>query len=300
MPLDFRQIARENARRSGINESVFERQIDEESRFNPDAHNAGSGADGIAQIVVSQHPSMAGKTRDPVASLQYAAQYDRSNLNRYNGDVRKMLAAYNWGPGRVDRWNGQRSSLPAETRGYLDDILGADWVPNSGDEPQIGSGQGGGSGEGGGGSVDPGVVLEWFRSATGENGWSWADVGWSIAFGAAGVWLIMNGIVLLGQATYRSPLMAAPVAATKWGVKAAKTVPQIRAANAVTSLAQQAAGGGGTLTVTTPKPVKAVLGQGATRPSGALGTAAKAIKSQAQSTAADAASGALANGVIAA
>jgi hypothetical protein len=52
-----------------------------------------------------------------------------SDLSRkYGGDVSKMLAAYNWGQGHLDRdiaANGAnwQSHLPAETRGYLDKIL---------------------------------------------------------------------------------------------------------------------------------------------------------------------------------
>ena len=41
-------------------------------------------------------------------------------LSRFGGDEKKALAAYNWGPGNVER--GGR--MPAETRNYLQKVSG--------------------------------------------------------------------------------------------------------------------------------------------------------------------------------
>lgn len=122
---DLVAYARSTAARAGINPDYFERQIRQESGFDPNAHNA-SGADGIAQIIERFHPAMAGKTRDPIASLDYAADLIASYRNTFGSYV-KAFAAYNWGSGNVAGWNGKRGSLPAETQRYLDIILGPSW-----------------------------------------------------------------------------------------------------------------------------------------------------------------------------
>jgi hypothetical protein len=133
---ELRAYARVAATRAGVDPGTFERQIDQESGFNPDAHNP-SGADGIAQIIERWHPAMAGKTRDPIASLDYAASLLAGYVKQF-GSYRKALAAYNFGSGNVGGytkpdgtvvkpWDGQRSTLPSETQRYLDVILGPEW-----------------------------------------------------------------------------------------------------------------------------------------------------------------------------
>lgn len=122
---DLRWYARTAASRAGIDADNFEHQIDQESSFNPDAHNDASDADGIAQIVVRWHPSMAGKTRDPYASLDYAAGLMRNHLAVYDGDWALALSAYNAGPGNTA--NGLAGKLEgwpyAETVRYVSSIL---------------------------------------------------------------------------------------------------------------------------------------------------------------------------------
>lgn len=124
--VDLRAYARAAAVRNGYPPLQFERQIQQESGFDPDAFNASSGATGIAQIIERFHPEMAGKTRDPIASLDYAAGW-MAQLRKQFGSYKQAIAAYNWGPGNVSRWDGQPGTLPVETRHYLDVILGPGW-----------------------------------------------------------------------------------------------------------------------------------------------------------------------------
>lgn len=132
---DLREYARNAAARAGIDPAYFERQIDQESGFNPQAYNSQSGASGIAQIVERWHPGV--NVWDPESSLDYAANLMASHLKTFKS-MPKALAAYNWGPGNVGGytradgsvvppWDGRRETLPAETRRYLDVILGPGW-----------------------------------------------------------------------------------------------------------------------------------------------------------------------------
>lgn len=132
---DYRDYALGAAGRNRVPGELFERQIAQESGFNPNAYNAGSGATGIAQIVQRWHPDV--DPTDPLASLDYAARL-MAGYYRQTGSWRKALAAYNWGVGNVlgytkadgtivPPWDGRRETLPAETRHYLDVILGEGW-----------------------------------------------------------------------------------------------------------------------------------------------------------------------------
>lgn len=129
---DLRAYAREAAQRAGIDPERFVRQIQQESRFDPDAHNDASGADGIAQIVIRWHPAMAGKTRDPKASLDYAAALMLGHLAYWQGrgyaiDYAWALALSSYNAGRqatIDGLAGKLDGWPyGETIRYLSIIL---------------------------------------------------------------------------------------------------------------------------------------------------------------------------------
>lgn len=58
---------------------------------------------------------------DPQQNLRGGVRYLRQMLQRYHGDLATALAAYNWGPGNVDKYGMQ--NLPPETRAYVSRIL---------------------------------------------------------------------------------------------------------------------------------------------------------------------------------
>ncbi len=106
-----------------IPRNLLARLLYQESRFRHDIITgqvrSSAGAVGIAQIVPRWHPDV--DPLDPIASINYAAQYLR-RLYRQFGSWDKALAAYNWGPGNVSRYG--LASLPAETHNYITEILG--------------------------------------------------------------------------------------------------------------------------------------------------------------------------------
>jgi hypothetical protein len=113
---DLRTLARRKAQKYGLDPNVFERQIRQESGFNPNARSP-AGAIGVAQIMPATAKGWGVNPRDPNAALDAAAK----NMARYVqqfGSYKNALVAYNAGPGRVGK------SLPAETQNYIKTILG--------------------------------------------------------------------------------------------------------------------------------------------------------------------------------
>ncbi len=49
---------------------------------------------------------------DPILNLKLGTAYLRQLLNHYHGNVETALAAYNWGPGHIDRRIASGASLP--------------------------------------------------------------------------------------------------------------------------------------------------------------------------------------------
>jgi len=128
MPVDYRAIAKQKAEKYGLLPEVFVRQIQAESGFNPDVVSE-AGALGIAQIMPSTARGWGVNPRDPVASLDAAAQNMAAYIKTYGGlttnDPAKMraayekgLRAYNAGPGAVEE-----SKNYAETNRYVKKII---------------------------------------------------------------------------------------------------------------------------------------------------------------------------------
>lgn len=113
---DYRKAARRAALAHGLDPNIFERQINQESGFDPSARS-GAGAIGIAQIMPGTAKGWGVDPTDPIASLDAAAKNMGDYVRKY-GSYRNALVAYNAGPGRVG------GALPAETQNYIKTILG--------------------------------------------------------------------------------------------------------------------------------------------------------------------------------
>jgi soluble lytic murein transglycosylase-like protein len=109
------------AQANGIDPSLLKGLVAQESGFNPNARS-GAGAVGLTQLMPGTAAGL-GVTNplDPVQSLNGGAKYLRQQLDRFGGDPRLALAAYNAGPGAVQKYGG----VPpyAETQNYVDSVM---------------------------------------------------------------------------------------------------------------------------------------------------------------------------------
>jgi soluble lytic murein transglycosylase-like protein len=105
------------ARANGLDPALLAGLIKQESGFNPNA-GSGAGARGLTQLMPATAAAL-GVTNvlDPQQSIEGGAKYLKRQLDAFGGDVTKALAAYNAGPGAVQRFGG----VPpyAETQNYV-------------------------------------------------------------------------------------------------------------------------------------------------------------------------------------
>ena len=106
-----------SAKRNGIDPALLAGLIKQESGFNPHAGSA-AGAQGLTQLMPGTARGL-GVTNpfDPAQSIEGGARYLKQQLDHFGGDVARALAAYNAGPGAVQRYGG----VPpyAETQNYV-------------------------------------------------------------------------------------------------------------------------------------------------------------------------------------
>lgn len=112
--------ARAAARRHGVPEDLFLRLVQQESGWNPNARSI-KGALGLAQLMPGTARVLGVNPRDPLQNLDGGARYLAQQFRKF----RKWplaLAAYNAGPGAVEKYDG----IPPyrETQGYVAAIWG--------------------------------------------------------------------------------------------------------------------------------------------------------------------------------
>lgn len=121
LPARYADKVNELAERFDLSPTLIEALVWQESRWRETAVSH-AGARGLAQLMPGTAAYLGVDPDDPMQNLEGGARYLREQLDRFDGDLEKALAAYNAGPGRVIRANG----IPniRETRHYVAAIMG--------------------------------------------------------------------------------------------------------------------------------------------------------------------------------
>jgi soluble lytic murein transglycosylase len=141
LPLEHASIIREQAKAKDLDPALVAAVIYTESRFRPRTSSA--GAEGLMQITPDTAQFIAhtsgGTTfttadlATPKVNIAYGAWYLRYLKQRYGGNMKLALAAYNGGMGNVDKWLASArtaghdfglADIPfPETRAYVENVL---------------------------------------------------------------------------------------------------------------------------------------------------------------------------------
>ncbi len=116
----FDDVIAEAAESNGISFHLLKAMIHVESYFNPRAVSK-KGAMGLMQIMPQNFDFLnVSDPFDPWDNIMGGARYFRNMLNRFQGNLDLALAAYNAGPGAVERYN----DIPPyqETQDYVQKV----------------------------------------------------------------------------------------------------------------------------------------------------------------------------------
>ncbi len=116
------QIFEEAAATYGVPKDLLKAIAKAESNFDPNA-TSGAGAQGIMQLMPATARGLGvTDSYDPYQNIMGGAKYISQMLDKFNGNVKLALAAYNAGPNNVAKYGG----VPPfkETQNYVVKVMG--------------------------------------------------------------------------------------------------------------------------------------------------------------------------------
>lgn len=137
-PLDFEEYIYESSEEFGLEPSLVMAVIKAESNYKPDAHSGVARGlmqltDDTAQFVAEKLKIESYDVEDPKTNIRMGCYYLRYISDLYKNDIELTLAAYNAGPGNVNKWlknpqytddSGKLLDIPfKETREYVKRVL---------------------------------------------------------------------------------------------------------------------------------------------------------------------------------
>lgn len=120
-PPQIEQLVNANASAWGVDPALVKAIIANESGFDTNATSK-TGAQGLMQLEPGTAAELGvGNAYDPAQNIWGGTRYIRGLLERFHGDMRLAVAAYNAGPGAVEKYGG----VPpyAETKAYVENVL---------------------------------------------------------------------------------------------------------------------------------------------------------------------------------
>lgn len=120
-PSQLSPLIQKAATEAGVAPSLLDALVATESAYDPSARSR-AGALGLSQLMPGTARELGVENPfDPAQNLRGGATYLAQMMDRFGGDARLALAAYNAGPGAVEKFGG----IPPyrETQRYVDRVM---------------------------------------------------------------------------------------------------------------------------------------------------------------------------------